>query len=445
MTRQKGFKQLVRERMARTGERYAAARRALEGASAAPAPTPLPTHAGWVLRGGLHPESANLASVLAARGVTSPFTGAPLSEAQVLGIGGGLGAGYILWQWQSHATVILTVGFRNRWQYPVGWQEKALARLGIVPEMSETAGVKTATAALDRVLDAGEPAIVYVDQHGLGLWHLPDEQSGYWGTQAVVFGRTPEGRYLLDDRGSAPFEIDPETMTRARGRISSFKNRVIRVPAQPGPIDPARLRDAYRAGIEDQVVHLRSTSDSFGLPAWRKWSLLLTDERNAKGWPRVFTPPVGLFGTLLSIVEGVDGEIGASGGHLRELYAEFLDDAATVLERPALRDAAVAWREAGDMWEDLADATVPPALPGATEAVAAAEDLHAAVLAGEPGRERARAAARAVWETRDRYAREFPLPKDDIRALFADLSSRLAAIRDAEVEAVEATARAIAS
>ena len=42
----------------------------------------------------------------------------------------------------------------------------------------------------------------------------------------------------------------------------------------------------------------------------------MTDRRNAKAWPRVFAGGVGLFGALLSIAEGVDGDIGAEGGHL---------------------------------------------------------------------------------------------------------------------------------
>ncbi|HET9344401.1 MAG TPA: hypothetical protein VFO05_01765, partial [Candidatus Limnocylindrales bacterium] len=73
MTTDKAFKRVVRARMAKTGERYAAARRALvEGAagghhaeSTADAVTP----SGYRMRGGLHPETATLANVLANQGV----------------------------------------------------------------------------------------------------------------------------------------------------------------------------------------------------------------------------------------------------------------------------------------------------------------------------------------------------------------------------------------
>src|SRR5262245_50762765 len=123
MTTQKSFKQVVRARMAKTGERYAAARRALlaaEGhprASDAAWPDGATTAGGYRLRGGLSPNSATVANVLAAREVASGLTGGPLSEALVFGIGGGLGAGYILWEFRARDGAILTLGFSNQWQY----------------------------------------------------------------------------------------------------------------------------------------------------------------------------------------------------------------------------------------------------------------------------------------------------------------------------------------
>ena len=48
--------------------------------------------------GGQHPETAGYKNILAYQGVKAPHTGKPFSEAMLLGIGGGLGAGYILWE-----------------------------------------------------------------------------------------------------------------------------------------------------------------------------------------------------------------------------------------------------------------------------------------------------------------------------------------------------------
>jgi hypothetical protein len=232
-------------------------------------------------------------------------------------------------------------------------------------------------------------------------------------------------------------------MAAARGRISSFKHRILRLPTSAGPIPADRLRSAWRAGLEDQVEHLRSRSDSFSLPAWRKWSRTMTDGRNAKAWPRVFADGHGLFGALSAIHENVDGQVGTHGGHLRELYATALDEAAIALENPAVGDAARAWRDAADHWEELADAAVPPDLDGAAEAVEAVESLHEAVMAGEPGRSTAVAAAETAWAIRDRYADDVPLPEDRITAILEDLGDRIGAIYESEVDALDRTARAI--
>jgi hypothetical protein len=169
----------------------------------------------------------------------------------------------------------------------------------------------------------------------------------------------------------------------------------------------------------------------------------MTDTRNAKAWPRVFADGNGLFGTLVAVVEGVDGDVGAEGGHLRDLYATALDEAAAILDLPRLTDAAGRWRAAADLWEDLADAAVPPSLPDGIEAIDAAERLHDAVMLGEPGRPAAAAAARELWDIRAAHAAG-PALDDEARAvLFADLGERLRAIHDAEVKALDVTAAAI--
>jgi len=247
----------------------------------------------------------------------------------------------------------------------------------------------------------------------------------------------------VDDRGRSPFRIAPGVMAAARARTGSYKHRIVGLRTMPGPIPADRLRAAMRAGLEDQVDHLRSTSDSFSLPAWRKWSRLMTDERNTKAWPRVFADGHGLFGSLVAVHERVDGQAGPWGGHLRELYAASLDEAAVALENPALGDAARAWRGVADRWEELADAAVPPDLDGAAEEVEAVETLHEAVMAGEHGRSSAREAAETAWAVRDRYAGAFPLPPDRIAAILEDLGDRLGAIHHAEADALEVTARAI--
>ena len=260
----------------------------------------------------------------------------------------------------------------------------------------------------------------------------------------MIVGREADGTYLVDDRGSAPFRIAPDVMAAARGRIGSFKHRIVRLQTTEGPIPADRLRAALQAGLEDQVDHLRSSSDSFSLPAWRKWARMMTDERNAKAWPRVFADGQGLFGALLAIVEAVDANASPWGGHLRDLYATSLDEAAVALDRPALADAARAWRAAADAWDELADSAVPPDLDGADDAVEAIE-----TLAQRRERWRGRA-GRGFGRRRTRRGRSAlatpsrsRCPRTGSTRSCGGLGDQLDGIHQAEVDAVEATARAI--
>ena len=100
MTTAKQLKARVRARMARTGERYAVARAHVVDGAVDPGPI---VDLGWALRGGIDPDTAALANVLAHRGVTGPD--GPLTELLFL-VGGGLGAGYILWDSDDDSRVV---------------------------------------------------------------------------------------------------------------------------------------------------------------------------------------------------------------------------------------------------------------------------------------------------------------------------------------------------
>src|SRR5262249_32672272 len=88
---------------------------------------------------GNHPNTAALMHVLAAQNVTAPHTGKPLSEALILGISGGLGAGYILWEFKGHGSPNIVQGFHNRWNYPVQYMTATCDRLGAKATVQETA------------------------------------------------------------------------------------------------------------------------------------------------------------------------------------------------------------------------------------------------------------------------------------------------------------------
>ena len=180
MTTQKKLKASVRARMDHTGESYMVARHHILNRLSSDQ---------YVLRGGIHPDTSSLANALANRGITNPTNGRPLSEAMILGVGGGLGAGYILWQFGKHDRGVVTIGFRSNLHYPDRWFRRTCERLGVPAEIHETSGEKRAAGHLHDALASGLPAVAFISTADLPYWHLPSEESGMWGHTVVVYGQ----------------------------------------------------------------------------------------------------------------------------------------------------------------------------------------------------------------------------------------------------------------
>jgi hypothetical protein len=433
MTAHKHLKERIRARMARTGESYTTARRHVLNA--------LPA-ADYLLLGGVHPDTHAIAGVLANRGLLAPHTGQPLSEAMVLGAGGGLGAGYILWEFKAHDRRAVVFGFRNSWQYPDRWAAKTCARLGVPAAVHETGSAGKADGELRAAVGQGVPAIAWADQQLLGYRHLPAWLEGYGGPPVTVYGiDEAAGVALIDDRNRAPLTVPLDALAAARARVGSYRHRLLVLDAPAAELDADRLGRAVRDGLAEQVEHLSRRSDSFSLPAFRKWARLLVDGRNAKAWPKVFADRVSLFDACLSVYENLE-PVGWDGGDLRGLYAEFLDEAAGLLEAPDLGKAAAAYREAAARWRAVAAAAAPPGREPFAEARRLIARLQAQVEAGDAAQEEAAATAARLWALRDRWRRRFP-GDTDVEGLLAALAAAVTAACDAEEAALAVLAAVV--
>ena len=429
MTTAKQLKARVRARMARTGERYAVARAHVVSGGAGTGPV---VDLGWTLRGGTDPDAAALANVLAHQGVTGPD--GPLGEPLLLVVGGGIGAGYILWEFAHDDSRVVTLGFAHSWQYFDRRIEATADRLGLDVAWSRTGGAAAASRALASALDAGEPAIVWPDRYHLGYWHLPDSLDGHGGHPVVAYAASG-GRVHVDDRTLAPLTVAADDLDRARARVGSYRNALLVVRTSDAVVPGDRLRAAVRAGLEAGVAQLGGTSTSFALPAWRKWSRLLVDPRAAKGWPTVFADGRGLLQALADVWEGVE-PAGTSGGHLRGLFADGLEEAAAVLDAPALTAEAPRWRDIADRWHALAETALPDDVPALARLRTLTATVSGAVAEGDAGAADLPAAAAELGRLRAEHAAASPVDAEHLRAVLAGLSGHLAAIHDAEAAAV---------
>jgi Butirosin biosynthesis protein H, N-terminal len=424
MTRQRQLKSLIHSRMDRTGEKYMVARRHVLNARPS---------SEYELRGGTDPETSAFANAFANRGIADPVTGQPISEALVLGVGGGLGAGYILWEFNATKgsdRKVVTLGFRNQWQYPDRWYAKVCQRLGVAVQKHETSSAAKARDLLDQSLDDGLPAIAFVSTADLPYWHLPAEQSGWWGYPITVYGKEGD-RYLVDDRNTGRLTIGANDLAAARSRIPSYKNRLVIADPAASELDEEQLVAGTRAGLEEQLAHLSEKSASFSLPAFDKWAKMLTDTKNAKSWAKVFADGVGLVDALVSVGEQVDDR-GLFGGSLRRRYAEFLDRAGQLIDID-FSEPAGAYVVAAERWLDVA--AVCRSVPAVAEASRLSQVRRDAVERGDIGDDAAVKAAEGIAGALDSTER---IGSDEMADLFSNLSEAIHAAVNAERDALEA-------
>jgi hypothetical protein len=431
MTEQKRFKQLVRARMARTGERYAAARRQILGAEAesiAKPPSPFKHFPGSV------PAATALRIALANAGVLAPHTGAPFTEAMAFGIGGGIGAGVFSFHYAKDDFSSFFVAGRHLWQDDAAWFNAALVRLNLTPTVREASGAKPAEANLAAMLATGRPVIAWVDAGSLPYRGLPERWAGGAYHLLVVYAIDGSDA-LVGDLADAPIRVPLADLTRARLRIKKFKSRLLAV--EPGGKSPP-LETLVRGGIRACIDGLtKSKMKNFTLDAFSTWAERLSGSTAADSWAQVFPRGKHLFTGLWSIHQYVDYYY-TGGGLCRPMFAEFLAEAGSVLDDPALTRAGERYAELGREWSALAEAALPAAVPAfrkAGEALARLGELYHSEGAGATDE------IRECWAKIEaigaKIGKAFPLGEAECDALLRDLQGRVRALHAGELAALE--------
>jgi uncharacterized protein DUF4872/butirosin biosynthesis protein H-like len=347
MPTDKDFKRLVRARMGRTGEAYTTARAHLRPSTDRDSDPGRP----GPLRG-RHPDTAALARLLAALGVPDPASGHPLTEAMALGVAGGIGFAYFVFEYEELTTLYLG-GRINSYVQKRDATEAALARLGVPATVRRTSGPATAERQLRAALDQGRPVIATVDVARLGYRAVPDWLCGM--TPQDVLVELGDGDPVLWDLAPAPIPVTWAELATARAGVRSARHRLVVAEPPPGPVD---LAGAAAAGIADTWPGmLEPPMRNFGVGGLAKWAELLTDPRDPKGWPRLLEPRGRQFQLLTWLYDWVE-TAGTGGGFFRAMYAEVLEEAADPLARPGLAELAGRYRELAAAWTALAGAAV---------------------------------------------------------------------------------------
>jgi hypothetical protein len=433
MTDRRHFKRLVRERMARTGESYTTAWRHVVTADAreqAPALPPGLVPGYDLFGGGQHRPSALAAHLLRQAGYTAPHTGEPFTEAMVAGLGGGIGFMYAVFEYKGWPPIVTIVAQHH----PQPWLPAVLGRLGAGYAEEHSTATKPALVALHRALDAGRPVYCTVDLTALP-WHGGEAAYSETPHGVVVAGRH-DGTLYLDDSSVVPLAMPEPDFADAWSRHRKGRHHRIILTVPPASVD---LSAAVRDAIATTVAHLtgpvlgHSFDSNFGFSGMSKLATQLRDTRTKAGWTKRFGSPVNFFHGVRRLYECLELQFTAPGA-TRPLYAEFLDEAAPILGRPLLGEAAGLLRESGAAWSRLAAraAEATTGLGAYTELCE--ERMRLMLTRGRDAADELQRLSAKIKEQTEEYAD--PLGEDGRSALFAELSDMVDVARDHEERAV---------
>jgi hypothetical protein len=360
-------------------------------------------------------------------------------------VSGGAAFGYFLFNYKD-SDPILSLITRNTFD-PM---ETLCERLGIAQTVLQTTDPEKGQSNLLKVLDGGRPAIVWVDMYSLPYNGLPDNEK-FWGMMPVVVYGTDNDKVYIADRSHTPFGVSVQDFARARARIKKDKFRVISL----GPPDERKLVPAVQKGLW-QCIRLyteappKGARHNFGFAAYKRWAEMLTNRRNPQSWRRFFPPGSRLYAALAGFqaVPGMYGWIchwGAGNGAERGMYADFLDEAALLLNKPRLSTAAELFRLSQAAWRELSERALPEDIPVLKRTHELLDRRYEAFMhRGQAGLVEITQMNRELGEIRSVVAQDFPLKEDEITAFFQGMREAVLKIHDLEAQAAEAMQAAIA-
>ncbi|MBK1440801.1 BtrH N-terminal domain-containing protein [Parapedobacter sp. ISTM3] len=278
-----------------------------------------------------HCENGVISNLLNHRGVR-------ISEPLAFGIGSGLFFTYL-----PFIKVNFAPGFSYR---PMPGQifRKLAKRLGIRVKHQRFSSPEKARTALEEKLSQGIPVGLQV-----GVYHLtyfPDEYRFHFNAHNLVVYGKEAGDYLISDPvmdyTTRLSEQELEQVRFAKGALAP-KGHLYYLERLPEHYD---LQRAIRKGIRQTCNDMLAPVPIVGVRAMR-WVA-----RNIRKWPT--TIGVKKTNHYLGQLVRMQEEIGTGGGGFRFIYAAFLQEAATLLDMPILRQRSAEMTAIGDAWRDFA-------------------------------------------------------------------------------------------
>lgn len=383
---------------------------------------------------GRHWETGSVHNYYAARGVVAPHTGQPYSEAFFLGVSGGIVMGYFIFNYEGHdpQARILT---RNTFD-PM---DTMLERLGVIQDLQHTAKPNKAAGNLIESLENGVAPIVWADVYSLPYNTFPFNEDEMWLMYPlVVYGYDETaGTVFIADRANVPLTVTTAELAQARGRIKKFKHRLLNLD----PPNPDKLVSAVQMSIWDCIKLFtekppKGAKKNFGFAAYKNWADMLVKTKGRRTWAKEFPPGSALY-TGLSDSFYYTNIFGKDGTADREMYADFLDEAALLLDKPAMKDAGQKFRESAKAWEEVNLALLPDEIgPFRQTRELLLKQHQLFVRGGQKTLEEREAIAGRLDDIKEQVSADFPLDDTGIQQLKENLADKITAVHDIEYEAI---------
>ena len=314
----------------------------------------MPTLPNFTQFEGNYWDTGSIRNALDYQGVIAPHTGKPYDEAMLLGISGGIAFGYFTFHYKGYDPQVNLLT-RNTFD-PM---QRIFERLGIEVKMLRTASVERMRKNLVKTLESGNAPIARPD-----MYLLPYNCLGYdeanWGTMPlVVFGYDEGGDAMISDRSTKPLSAPTEDFDKAMSRVKKDRHGLMLL----GEPDNERLPEAIRAGLRDTVSLMlekppKGAARNFGIKALQHWQDMLSG--SGKGsWKREYGSGRAAMAAHTSAYRFLSPCFGKTWKADRDLYADFLRQAADVLGEGQLRDVAARYDTAAKAWEQVIHDLLP--------------------------------------------------------------------------------------
>ena len=319
----------------------------------------MPTLENFTQFTGRYWDTASIRNALDYQGVKAPHTGEPFTEAMLLGISGGVTFGYFTFHYKGYDPQVNLLT-RNTFD-PMG---KIFERMGIPVTKKQTASADKGRQNLIQALEDGYAPIASPDGSLLPYNAIGYDQANWYTMPLVIFGYEPEkGEACISDRSKVPLTVTTDELDAARSRIKKDRQRLLLL----GEPDESKLVDAVKAGMVDCVKLMtekppKGSAKRFGFKGLEHWGDMLFDKGRGS-WQKEYNSGRPGMAALTSAYTFLSPAFGKTVYVDRDVYADFLDEAALLLGEPELNDVADDYRMAGEFWADVSFYLLPEFVP----------------------------------------------------------------------------------